>query len=82
MEPVGAQELVKRVHEGSAVALDVRPHEEYVAGHISGKLSTDPLASLHVAAIEPEQQPALFKKAVFSAPPMGCEACPCAILAV
>ncbi len=51
MEPVGAQELVKRVKEGSAVALDVRPHEEYAAGHISGAIGI-PLRDLEQRIVE------------------------------
>jgi rhodanese-related sulfurtransferase len=39
MEPVEARELLKRVREGRATVLDVRPAEEYNAGHIAGALS-------------------------------------------
>ncbi len=44
-EPVGQHELLARVRSGAVVVLDVRPEEEYRAGHIPGALSI-PLASL------------------------------------
>ena len=39
MQPVTFTELQKRIRDGSAVVLDVRPAEEYEAGHISGARS-------------------------------------------
>jgi rhodanese-related sulfurtransferase len=39
MEPVDRNELVERVSRGEAVVLDVRPAEEYAAGHIAGAVS-------------------------------------------
>jgi rhodanese-related sulfurtransferase/DNA-binding transcriptional ArsR family regulator len=39
MEPVDRKELVERVSRGEAVVLDVRPAEEYAAGHIAGAIS-------------------------------------------
>jgi rhodanese-related sulfurtransferase/DNA-binding transcriptional ArsR family regulator len=45
LEPVDNEELVRRVRAGEVTLLDVRPHEEYVAGHIPGALSV-PLADL------------------------------------
>jgi len=56
--------------------------ERTVTGHVSGKRPVDPRASSHGVAVEPEQQPATFRKDVFSAALMGCETCPCAILTV
>jgi rhodanese-related sulfurtransferase len=38
-EPVDRQTLLSRLRTGEAILIDVRPHEEYVAGHISGALS-------------------------------------------
>ncbi len=45
MEPIGAKELRRRIRRGEVVLLDVRPTEEYRAGHIPGALSV-PLADL------------------------------------
>ena len=39
MEPVNREVLLKRVLEGEVTVLDVRPVEEYQAGHIPGALS-------------------------------------------
>jgi len=39
LEPVSREELVRRVRAGRAVVIDVRPREEYRAGHIPGALS-------------------------------------------
>ena len=39
MEPVDRKSLLKRVRKGEVVVLDVRPPEEYQAGHIPGALS-------------------------------------------
>ncbi|HEY7727134.1 MAG TPA: metalloregulator ArsR/SmtB family transcription factor [Candidatus Eisenbacteria bacterium] len=45
MESVSRSELLRRVREGSVVVLDVRPPEEYDAGHVPGAISL-PLESL------------------------------------
>ena len=45
MEPVDRDVLVARVRSGEVTVLDVRPKEEYAAGHIAGALSV-PLADL------------------------------------
>jgi rhodanese-related sulfurtransferase len=39
LEAVSRQELLRRAREGSVVVIDVRPPEEYRAGHIPGALS-------------------------------------------
>lgn len=39
LEPVDNDELVRRVRDGEVTLIDVRPHEEYVAGHIPGAIS-------------------------------------------
>ncbi len=38
-EPVDREELIRRVRDGEALVLDVRPREEYEAAHIAGALS-------------------------------------------
>lgn len=45
LEPVGGEELLRRVRRGEVTVLDVRPPEEYAAGHIPGALSI-PLRAL------------------------------------
>lgn len=45
MEPVDRDRLVERVRTGEVTVLDVRPTEEYAAGHIPGAVSV-PLADL------------------------------------
>lgn len=45
MEPVRGEELLRRVRQGEVLVLDVRPVEEYHAGHIPGALSL-PVAEL------------------------------------
>jgi rhodanese-related sulfurtransferase len=45
LEPVDRTALVERVRSGEVMVLDVRPREEYEAGHIPGALSL-PLADL------------------------------------
>jgi rhodanese-related sulfurtransferase len=39
LEPIDREALVKRVRTGEVVVLDVRPAEEYRAGHVPGALS-------------------------------------------
>src|SRR5262245_22671652 len=39
LEPVENDELVRRVRDGAVTLIDVRPREEYVAGHIPGAIS-------------------------------------------
>ncbi len=45
MDPVDRNDLLNRVNEGAVTVLDVRPIEEYRAGHIPGALSV-PLSQL------------------------------------
>lgn len=45
MEPVDTRELVRRVRDGKVTLIDVRPREEFLAGHIPGAMSV-PLADL------------------------------------
>lgn len=39
LEPVSREDLLRRVERGEAAVLDVRPAEEYAAGHIPGATS-------------------------------------------
>lgn len=39
LEPVSREELMKRLNEGSVTVLDVRPREEYEAGHVPGAVN-------------------------------------------
>lgn len=45
MEPVASDELLRRVKKGEVTVLDVRPTEEYLAGHLPGALSV-PMSEL------------------------------------
>jgi rhodanese-related sulfurtransferase len=45
LEPLSSLELLERVRAGDVVVLDVRPSEEYAAGHVPGAVSV-PLAEL------------------------------------
>jgi rhodanese-related sulfurtransferase len=45
LEPVNRDELLSRAGDGKVIVLDVRPREEYEAGHIPGAVSV-PLADL------------------------------------
>lgn len=45
LEPVDGSALIGRVRRGEVTVLDVRPHEEYRAGHIPGAISV-PLPEL------------------------------------
>ncbi len=57
LEPVGMDELLARLRAGTAVVIDTRPEEEFLAGHIAGALSL-PLdeieARLHVLPMDQE----------------------------
>jgi rhodanese-related sulfurtransferase len=39
LEPVAHDELLRRLHEGRVLVLDVRPEAEYAAGHIPGAVN-------------------------------------------
>lgn len=39
LDPVGREELLRRIESGDVVVLDVRPVEEYAAGHVRGAVS-------------------------------------------
>lgn len=52
LEPISREELARRLRDGDLVVLDVRPVDEYEAGHIAGARSV-PIAELrrHLKAI-------------------------------
>jgi len=54
LEPVAHLELLERVRDGLVTVLDVRPREEYAAGHVAGALNI-PLSELeeHLDELEP-----------------------------
>ncbi|HSH98976.1 MAG TPA: metalloregulator ArsR/SmtB family transcription factor [Reyranella sp.] len=39
LEPVARRELVRRLKDGLATVLDVRPHDEYAAGHVANAIN-------------------------------------------
>jgi rhodanese-related sulfurtransferase/DNA-binding transcriptional ArsR family regulator len=39
LEPIAAEELLHRLHAGDVTLIDVRPEDEFAAGHIPGALS-------------------------------------------
>jgi rhodanese-related sulfurtransferase/DNA-binding transcriptional ArsR family regulator len=39
LEPIGPSELMARIERGEAVVIDVRPAQEFAAGHIPGAIS-------------------------------------------
>lgn len=51
MEPVNREALMELVREGSVTVLDVRPAEEYKAGHIAGAISI-PLKELQLRLMD------------------------------
>jgi rhodanese-related sulfurtransferase len=51
MEPVEREELLKLVRQGAVTVLDVRPVDEYKAGHVAGALSV-PLKELKLRLSE------------------------------
>lgn len=52
IEVIGRDELAARLREGTVIVLDVRPQEEYAAGHIAGARSV-PITELrkHIRAL-------------------------------
>jgi len=51
LEPIGSDELLDRLGRGEVMVIDVRPAEEFAAGHIPGALSI-PLAQLDARLVE------------------------------
>ena len=52
LEPVSVRELARRLQDGDVTVIDVRPREEYEAGHIPGALSL-PIAQLKRGTASP-----------------------------
>jgi rhodanese-related sulfurtransferase/DNA-binding transcriptional ArsR family regulator len=57
LEPIPRKELLKRVHQGLVTVLDVRPPDEYAAGHVPGAVNI-PLSELeqHLQELDPNQE--------------------------
>jgi len=57
LEPVPAQELLQRARDGLVTVLDVRPPEEYAAGHLPGAINI-PLRELetHLTDLDPDRE--------------------------
>ena len=57
LEPVSRDELAAKVAAGEAIVLDVRPREEYLAGHVAGARSI-PLEELeaHLSELPGDQE--------------------------
>jgi rhodanese-related sulfurtransferase/DNA-binding HxlR family transcriptional regulator len=60
-EPVPAKELLARIRKGLVTLLDVRPPEEYAAGHLPGAVNI-PLAELekHLDEFRPNQEVVVY----------------------
>lgn len=61
LEPIGREELVARARGGEVVVLDLRPRDEYAAGHIPGAVSI-PLKELgkQLALLPPDAEIAAY----------------------
>ena len=57
LDPISRVDLLKRAAEGDVTVLDVRPPEEYAAGHVPGALNI-PVKELiaHLEALPPDQE--------------------------
>jgi rhodanese-related sulfurtransferase/DNA-binding transcriptional ArsR family regulator len=57
LEPVARPELLERVRDGMVCVLDMRPPEEYAAGHVPGAVNV-PLKELetHLQELDPAQE--------------------------
>lgn len=57
LEPLPAEELLTRARDGLVTVLDVRPPEEYAAGHLPGAINI-PLADLekHLEQLSPDHE--------------------------
>lgn len=57
LEPIPREELIERARDGLVTVLDVRPPEEYAAGHVPGAINI-PLSELeyHLHDLNPDQE--------------------------
>ncbi len=56
MEPVQREELMERVRQGLVTVIDVRPVEEYEAGHLPGAINIPPVElKKRLAELDPAQ---------------------------
>ncbi|HSN39589.1 MAG TPA: metalloregulator ArsR/SmtB family transcription factor [Burkholderiales bacterium] len=57
LEPVSVNELMDRMRDGLATVVDVRPQEEYAAGHLPGAINV-PLSEMekHLSKLPPDQE--------------------------
>lgn len=57
LEPIPRKELLKRAQQGLVTVLDVRPPDEYAAGHVPGAVNI-PLSELeqHLQELDPNQE--------------------------
>lgn len=57
LEPVSREELMARMRDGGVTVLDVRPEDEYAAGHVPGALNV-PIEALEsrLADLDPRQE--------------------------
>jgi rhodanese-related sulfurtransferase/DNA-binding transcriptional ArsR family regulator len=57
LEPIPRQELLQRVNDGLVTVIDVRPQEEYEAGHVPGAVNIPPAElEAHLNDFDPEQE--------------------------
>ncbi|HED33306.1 MAG TPA: metalloregulator ArsR/SmtB family transcription factor [Gammaproteobacteria bacterium] len=57
LEPVPRDELMARVEQGLVTVIDVRPQEEYAAGHLPGAINIPPdELEQRLQALDPEQE--------------------------
>jgi rhodanese-related sulfurtransferase/predicted transcriptional regulator len=57
LEPISREELLERTRQGRVTVLDVRPPEEFAAGHVPGAVNV-PLSELeaHLQELDPNQE--------------------------
>jgi len=57
LEPIPRDELMQRVKQGLVTVIDVRPPEEYAAGHVPGAINIPPAdLEKHLQAIDSNQE--------------------------